>query len=146
MTQVDFYLLPVAEDHGRLMFACRLAEKAWKQGNTVFLHTQDAEQAGMLDDMLWQFSDASFVPHGLLGQSEGARVEIGHGEDAGDHHDVLINLSGAIPGFFGRFERVAEIVLNDTEQKQHSREAWKFYKDRGYPVRHHDMANIGSSR
>ena len=35
MTRIDFYILPVAEPHGALSFACRLAEKAWLAGNSV---------------------------------------------------------------------------------------------------------------
>ena len=146
MTEVDFYLLPVPEMHGQLMFACRLAEKAWRQGHNVFLQAPDTTTAQQLDDLLWSFQDASFVPHGLLGTEPKSPVEIGSGDEAGDHHDVLINLSGQIPAFFSRFERVAEIVLNDEQQKQQSREAWKYYKDRGYPFRLHDIANIGGQR
>ena len=146
MTQVDFYLLPVSEPQARLMYACRLAEKAWKQGREIYIQTADAADAKQLDELMWTFRDASFVPHGLIGSEPRAPIEIGCGEDAGDHHDVLVNLSGEIPPFFGRFERVAEIVLNDAEQKQQMRDAWRFYKDRGYPLNHHEIASLGGGR
>jgi leucyl-tRNA synthetase len=38
MTRIDFYLLPVSEPHGKLSFACRLAEKAWQSGHQVYVH------------------------------------------------------------------------------------------------------------
>ena len=58
---------------------------------------------------------------------------------------MLINLGAAIPEFFSRFERVAEIVLNDPESLRASRARWSFYKDRGYPLEHHDMQHMRSA-
>ena len=145
MTRIDFYILPVAEPHGALSFACRLAEKAWLAGNSVYLHGADDEQARLLDEMLWQFREASFVPHELaLGAPPrpGCPVVIGTGEDPGEHHEVLLNLGGAIPSFFARFDRVAEVVLNEAAARTESRRRWAFYKDRGYELMHHDMQHL----
>ena len=149
MTRVDFYVLPVSEPHGRLSFACRLAEKAWLGGHHVYLHSEDDTAACSLDELLWSFRDTSFVPHALRATGDGGApavpVLIGCGDDPGDHHDVLINLGAAVPEFFGRFERVAEIVLNDPESRQASRVRWSFYKDRGYALEHHDMQHMRSA-
>jgi len=148
MTRIDFYLLPVAEAHGKLSFACRLAEKAYGSGCRVYLHSASEDEAQLLDLMLWGFRDSSFVPHVLLGAdlpSTRAPVEIGHGEPPDDHHDVLINLASDVAPFFGRFDRVAEIVLNDNDCKQAGRRHWSFYRDRGYETRHHDMQNLGAA-
>ena len=51
--------------------------------------------------------------------------------------DVLINISGAVPGFFGRFNRVAEIVVDSTRDA--GRDRYKFYRDRGFPLFHHEL-------
>lgn len=142
MTRVDFYLLPVAEPHGRLSFACRLAEKAYISGHRVYVHSPSQAAAREFDDLLWGFRDTSFVPHGLAGDAPAAPVEIGFGADPGDHHDMLINLSDEIPRFFSRFERMAEIVLNDPQCRRTSRERWSFYRDRGYQLQHHDIQNL----
>lgn len=144
MTRVDFYVLPVSEPHGRLSFACRLAEKAWLGGHKVYLHGADAAAARSLDELLWSFRDTSFVPHALQPDAS-TPVLIGSGDDPGDHHDVLINLGATIPEFFGRFERVAEIVLNDPASLRTSRARWSFYKDRGYLLEHHDMQHMRSA-
>jgi DNA polymerase-3 subunit chi len=145
VTRVDFYVLPVSEPHGRLSFACRLAEKAWLGGHKVYLHGEDDAAARSLDELLWSFRDTSFVPHSLQPGASATPVLIGSGDDPGDHHDVLINLGAAIPEFFSRFERVAEIVLNDPESLRASRARWSFYKDRGYPLEHHDMQHMRSA-
>jgi len=148
MTRIDFYLLPLSEPHGKLSFACRLAEKAYQSGHQVYVHGADSTEAERLDALLWSFRDTSFVPHRLLGaQGEGgAAVLVGSGEDDPEHHDVMINLAAAVPPLFSRFERVAEIVLNDADSLAESRKRWSFYKDRGYPLQHHDMQHLRSAR
>jgi len=147
VTRIDFYLLPVGEPHGKLSFACRLAEKAWRAGHQVYVHGSDAAEAEAFDALLWSFRDTSFVPHRLLDATGGepSPVEVGSGEAAADHHDVMINLSAEVPPLFSRFERVAEIVLNDPDALAASRRRWSFYKDRGYQLQHHDMQHLRST-
>jgi DNA polymerase-3 subunit chi len=149
MTRVDFYVLPVAEPHGRLSFACRIAEKAWAAGHRVYLHLEDDAEARALDEMLWTFRAASFVPHTLAvdtGAPADCPVVIGTGNDPGDHHEVLVNLGTQVPEFFGRFQRVAEVVLSDPEARAASRRRWSYYKDRGYTLEHHDMQHMRGTR
>lgn len=50
---------------------------------------------------------------------------------------LLINLSPAIPTFFGRFERVAEIIVESSRTE--GRDRYKHYRDRGYPLYHHEL-------
>lgn len=150
MTRIDFYILPVAEPHGALSFACRLAEKAFLGGHRVYLHGASETQAQALDELLWTFREGSFVPHERLGvdavPAADCPVAVGSGADPGEHHDVLVNLGEDIPAFFARFERVAEIVLNDPAARAESRRRWAFYKDRGYALQHHDMQSLRGTR
>jgi DNA polymerase-3 subunit chi len=46
----------------------------------------------------------------------------------------------APPSFFARFERVAEVVTQDENSLQALRDAWRHYKDRGYPLTKHDLS------
>ncbi|MEZ5578324.1 MAG: DNA polymerase III subunit chi [Candidatus Competibacteraceae bacterium] len=43
--------------------ACRLADKAYGLGHTVYLFTASEARAAALDDLLWTFRQDSFVPH-----------------------------------------------------------------------------------
>ena len=54
--------------------------------------------------------------------------------------DVLINLASTPPSFFARFERLAEIVAADEAQVQAGRERWRYYRERGYELRVHDLS------
>ncbi len=45
--------------------ACRLVEKLYLAGTRTVVWISDAGRAGMFDDYLWTFAQASFVPHSL---------------------------------------------------------------------------------
>ena len=53
--------------------------------------------------------------------------------------DVIINATRSIPGCFSRFGRMAEIVTHDEAAIAASRDAWRFYRDRGYPLAKHEL-------
>ncbi len=141
MTRISFYILPDGARSNRYTLACRLADKAYQQGHRVFVHTCSMDEARHMDRLLWTFRDGSFIPHGLHGKADPARtpVLVGHGEDAEDEHEVLINLGPEAPTFFSRFERVAEPIDQDTEVRKNGRLRYRFYKDRGYPLETHNI-------
>lgn len=141
MTRVDFYLLQDLDPEALQRFACRLASKALSGGKRVHLHTDDSGQAQAIDELLWRYPEQRFLPHAQLSNEPGqqttaAPISIGT-QDPQDCDEVLINLSSSIPNFFGRFDRVAEIVLGN--QREAGRARYKNYRDRGYPLFHHDM-------
>ncbi len=141
MTQVDFYILGRQAKGDRYQLACRLTEKAWHQGHRVYLHTNSAGESQHLDRLLWTFRQGSFLPHGIStdADSELTPILIGDGDNSGNEHDVLINLATDVPDFFSRFSRVAELVDNDEQVKQESRQRFRFYRDRGYPLNTHEI-------
>jgi DNA polymerase IIIc chi subunit len=130
MTRVEFYLLPANES--AYPYACRLAEKAYRQGHTVFLLTDSAEDAGRLDDLLWTFRQGSFIPHGRVDAGAGGvPVGIGHGAPPEAFGDVMINLSSRVPEAFGQFRRVIELVDPDESARELSREHFRLYRHHG---------------
>jgi DNA polymerase-3 subunit chi len=141
MTEVDFYLLKDDSAHGRVQFACRLADKAYRLGNRIFIHTESADQTQQLDKMLWTFQQNSFVPHAVYqaGQDDPAPVQLAHDAEPGAGSQVLINLAADVPVFFSRFERVAELVSGNADVRRQGRKRYSFYKDRGYPLRTHEI-------
>lgn len=141
MTQVDFYVLPGDNLQQRIQFACRLTEKAYKLGHRVYIHTESEQQTRLLDDLLWSFQQNSFIPHQVYsaGDDSQAPVHLGHASEPDASHEVLINLAGDVPLFFSRFERVAELINADTAIRQQGRQRYSFYKERGYPLRTHEI-------
>ena len=138
MTDIDFYILDNDKPQGRELMACRLAEKIYKLGRKIHIHTESASDSKTLDELLWTFRDGSFVPHNIAGQAADAAVIIGHGDEPQQHSDVLINLASDVPLFFSRFERVTEII--GQQDKAAGRERFRFYRDRGYPLKSHPIS------
>lgn len=140
MTRIDFYILPDPAAEQRLEFACRLTQKAQQTGSQVYIAVNDQQQAIELDKRLWDFRPESFVAHDCEGQPPlQAQVAIGYGPQCGEHHGLLINLKDEIPEYFSRFERLAEVVCQQTDVLSQTREHFSFYRHRGYPIQSHDL-------
>ena len=140
--RIDFYVLPDAPENGRALLACRLADKAYSLGHTVYLLMSSEAQAAALDDWLWTFRQDSFVPHErypLLAGSEGSPVLIGVVSPAEVNAQVLINCTDAFPEGFERFERVVELVDQRPEVLAQSRERFKQYRERGFTPESHKL-------
>ncbi len=141
MTRVDFYILQGDDAHTRPLFACRLVEKAYALGHRIYIHTESATQTAHLDELLWTFKQDSFLPHAPQGAEQGdhSPILLGHATEPEHNTDVLINLAPAVPLFFGRFERVAELIDQQEQHKLQGRERYSFYRDRGYELQTHKL-------
>ena len=139
MTRVGFYVVQAAAAGQRLEVAARLADKAYAQGHNIYINATDKPQAQALNELLWSFRPASFMPHALAGEEQSEQIAIGWGQDPGKHSDLLINLQLEVPSFFSRFARVAEVVTQDEDSLAALRKSWLFYKERGYHLEKHDL-------
>lgn len=143
MTRVSFYLLPDDARESRHLVACRLADKAYSLGHGVYVNTADEAETAALDERLWTFRDARFVPH--VPAAEDDRVSpvlIGH--DAGADSrltDVMINVTEDVPDGVARFARVMELVGAGEAERRRGRERFRFYRDQGYELETHELAS-----
>ena len=136
--RVDFYVQATEAPKGHLTLACRVTEKAYQAGHRIYLRCENAQQAAQLDELLWTFSQSSFVPHQLAssGRSD-APVTIGHTPPSSEQADVIVSLAEEpIPDVEG-CARVAEIVGHDNTQREIGRKRFRFYREKGLdPVTH----------
>jgi DNA polymerase-3 subunit chi len=144
VTQVDFYILESDSNDARLRLACRIVDKATERDHHVFIHSTSDDEARQLDELLWTFSQGSFIPHRVVRGEQSAPplepVLIGVNQPpAPGRWDVLINLAADVPEFFSRYERVAEVVDADSVRREQSRERYRFYRDRGYKLNTHQV-------
>lgn len=142
MARVDFYVLQRADERSRYTLACKLAEKAYRLENTVYIHARTQAEAAQLDELLWTFRDGSFVPHALSGVEDDTAtspVTIGCASDDVPSRDLLINLCDEIPAFADSFPRVAEVVTSDPDCRQLSRKRFALYRDSGHSIQTHKL-------
>jgi DNA polymerase-3 subunit chi len=142
MTRVDFYILQQDSVEARMLFVCRLVDKALRHGKHIMINVADQATAEALDDLLWSFRPESYIAHAIAGteEAEDVPVVISVGNDLAHHHDVLINLTNEVPSFFSRFQRLIEVVVQVEELLQATRQHYAFFKQRGYPIQTHKLA------
>lgn len=137
MTEIDF-CFNVAD---KLRLVSRYAAKSVKQENRLFIFAPDERVAGEVCRALWSFEQTSFIPHCRSRDALAAEtpVIVDHAAEPLIHDDMLLNLAPDYPPFFSRFKRLIEIVGNEEEDKAAARDRFRFYRDRGYEIRRHDM-------
>ena len=142
MTQIDFY----TQAGDRLHTACRLAAKARKHGLRVTLYCPDHNIARRLDQLLWTVPATGFLPHCLPDDRLAAvtPVLIDSRGERHRHDEMLINLHTERTAFFSRYQRLAEIVSSDDADRAQARSRYKFYRDRGYAIRTHDLTDAST--
>lgn len=143
MTRIDFYVINAETLQDRHFFACRLAEKAFKQGLSVYIYHHSEAILQSIDELLWSFKSDSFIPHQHITTGSklitNTSVYLGNDEPPEPIHDLLINLAADIPAFFSRFVRLSEVVTPQNDITQQTREHFKYYRNKGYPMTTHNL-------
>jgi DNA polymerase-3 subunit chi len=140
--RVDFYILDDPSPSGRLKLACKIAEKAYFAAQRVLVWHTDPAELRAFDDMLWVFSDGSFVPHEALGNSGAlgeAPVLLSAGVAPSANVDIIINLAADLPPCLFRTTRIAEIIDGDDTRRRAGRARFKAYRELGIQPASHNI-------
>ena len=139
MTEILFY----TQVEDKMRTACQLSAKALSRSMRVMILTSSAEVTERLSRMLWSAPSIGFFPHCRASDRLAPRTPIivDHATDPLIHDEVLINLCDEMPEFFSRFQRVIEIVSTDATDRDAARARFRYYRDRGYEIRIHQLAD-----
>jgi DNA polymerase III subunit chi len=138
MTRIDFY----SSAEPKLQIACQLVAKAVREQLQVVVYSPDQNTARSFDKLLWTYQAIGFVPHCLASDALSSETPVVIALDDAEmaHCQVLLNLHTESPPAFSRFERLIELVGADEDDRQRARSRFRFYRDRGYEIHHHDLA------
>ncbi len=138
MTLIDFYV----NSENRLATLATLSAKALRQRARLFVLTDGQEGTERVDRYLWTQPAIGFLPHCRAADKRAALTPIivDHHTDHLSHEQVLVNFRSDCSQVFSRFERLIEIVGLEEEDKSAARARFRFYRDRGYEIRTHDIA------
>jgi DNA polymerase-3 subunit chi len=139
MTQIDFYTY--VENKHRMV--TNLAAKALARRLRIMILTPDGATTAQLEKMLWIQPSTGFLPH-CRAQDRLATVTpiiLDHVAEPVVHEQILLNLCDHYPPHFSRFERLIEIVGSEDGDRAQARERFRFYRERGYEIRTHDLRN-----
>ena len=137
---INFYVGKSNSLRNRLLFACKLIEKAMAQNLTSYIHTDSWRTCEQMDEVLWTYSDVSFIPHAILSQAqENLPVLIGYDKESHPTVDFLINLSNEVPAFLPKFTKVAEILDQEAEILDAGRKRYVYYRKQGYTLNYYQL-------
>ncbi|PPC91327.1 MAG: DNA polymerase III subunit chi [Methylobacter sp.] len=143
MPEVSFYVLGSHSAQERLLFVCRLAEKAYRSENYCYVVTEDEQQSRELDDLLWTFRQGSFIPHqihtGTLPEPTNV-ILIGQPPAPPGWQHTLINLAGPCPESFAQADRILEVVDENATIKAAGRLRYRQYQQAGLAISTHKMS------
>lgn len=143
MPRVDFYVLSEEAPDARLKCACRLIEKATDLDHRVYVHTNSLDLSRRLDDLLWTYSDRTFLPHDVWAGGEPpdplSKVLIGELPAPDAYRELLVNLADQAPTNLDEYTRIIEIVDSDPDRKRLSRERYKHYREKGCALETHNL-------
>ena len=140
--KVNFYILSSQTEQGRQLFACKLAEKAFRLGFKTYILTDTQQQARQMDKLLWTFRASSFVAHEILQDSlpdTNNAVMIGSQQPPASWQHTLINLSTNSPENIMQAEQIFELLDNDETHKQAGRLRYRHYQTQGITPNTHNM-------
>lgn len=126
----------------QLLFACKLARKKYMQGEQLIVYSSDENRLKAFDNQLWEFAPLEFIPHVWFNDTlaQNTPIVLCHQDHDMAHHQGLLNLDTEWPPFFSRFENLFEVVSTDPQDKEAARLRFRFYKDRGYIIKNHDLS------
>ncbi len=138
--RIDFYKLNTQNSASISRFCCQLTDKVVKMGHSVFIRTKDERETRLLDDMMWTYSDSSFLPHQTLDENPDtdAPVIIGH-RAAPSSGYLLINLSDERPENIHNYERIAEVVNEAPDTLHTGRVRYAAYKKEAFTLHYHEI-------
>ena len=142
MTEVSFYLLSSDLLLERYLFACKLIEKAYRNGQFCYIRTDNDEQSQLLDDLLWTFRAGSFIPHEIYtGQAPSIDKVILIGSINAPMHsqELLFNLSSKYPENISKTKRILEILDTCEVTKVAARSRYRQYQQAGLNVKTHNI-------
>ncbi len=142
-TTIDFNILENASVMQTWHYACHEIAKRYQANETLFIFTDNQDDAKRLDDLLWTFTEDSFIPHNILTADNAASspIQIGFTDNTcdNDYFVTAINLSQEIPKNFSRYKNLVEIVFPEPAKQQLARERYKQYRDQGYSIQTNKM-------
>lgn len=137
-TGVVFYVLREPSERAVDTLTCKVVETAWRRGLKVLIVGRDVEHCGLLDDLLWTFSQGSFIPH-AVGDDPDVPVRIAESvSPARERCDVIVSRHPDPVAESFHHLRIADIIGASEAERQQARRRFRYYRDHGFaPETHH---------
>lgn len=127
-----------------------LVQRTLARGWRALIRTESAERAQAIDNLLWSWSEESFVPHAQAGDGDAAGqpvlITVEHGNPNRAH--VLFLVGGAVPTSWveeaAQFKRIVFVFDGrDSAALSHARDAWASARQSGHETTYWKQSAAG---
>ena len=143
MTDIGFYHLRMTPLERALP---RLLERALKDGFRIKLMAGSGERVEHLNQLLWTYDEASFLPHGSArdGNAERQPIFLSAAEDNPNRATMLVLVDGARATALEAFGRVCDMFDgNDESAVEDARRRWREAKAAGHTLTYWEQTDAG---
>lgn len=143
MSEVRFYHLMSQRMEQALP---ALLSKAYGAGKRIIVKCENAAQVKQLNDHLWSYDAASFLPHGVEkdGHADFQPIYITEKDENPNGSDTLILVGGEASEMLKDFELCCEMFDgNDPAAVKEARARWKSYKEQEFGVTYWQQTQAG---
>ena len=143
MPKASFYILNKTGTDARLQLVCSLISKAYTKQLKVYVYSEDRVLLDTLDELLWTFEEHNFLPHDVCTDHEDidelAPVRLSTLAPPANWHDVLIQLSTHMPHFATQFNRIIEVLDQQTDTLTAGRARFAQYRTQLFEMETHTI-------
>ncbi|MGH7032527.1 MAG: DNA polymerase III subunit chi [Stellaceae bacterium] len=143
MTEIGFYHLKTTPLERALP---RLLERALKESHRAVVLAGSSERIDHLNQVLWTYEDASFLPHGSARDGNAARqpVYLTAEEANPNQAGMLVLIDGADAKDVAAFQRVCDMFDgNDEAAVEAARQRWRAAKAQGHVLTYWEQTPSG---
>jgi len=127
----------------------RLLERALAQGHRIVVRAGSSERVDDLNELLWTYDDASFLPHGSArdGNAASQLVWLTAAEENPNQASMLVLVDGARAAGIATYRRVCDIFDgNDAAAVEAARQRWCEAKAAGHDLTYWEQTEAGWGR
>jgi DNA polymerase-3 subunit chi len=124
----------------------RLLERALKDGYRILLKAGSGERVEHLNQILWTYDEASFLPHGSArdGNADRQPIFLTAAEDNPNGATMLVLVDGARVAALDGYRRVCDMFDgNDDAAVEDARQRWREAKAAGHTLTYWEQTAAG---
>jgi len=129
VTEIIFY----TGVNDRFEWLARTSQNILARNKTAILLVAASDQS-LVCEKLWTHTDSSFISNREEELVSNGRLIIGSPLSLEDR-EVYINFSEGIPPDFSSWNYLLEYVPEETSSREAARKKYKWYQERGYPLK-----------
>jgi DNA polymerase-3 subunit chi len=115
-----------------------LLERALEEGRRVLVRASSEEMVAALNEGLWTYDDASFLPHGAAGDGDPMEqpIFLTREQENPNAASMLVRLSGAEAGEADDAFDLVVLMFDGRDEAAlaHARGEWRRLKDQGHTI------------